>query len=64
MSEDLSDNATSVLALLEERPSLNTAALLSTHHDLDQPEVEAALVELREAGRVRQTPMGWKLPRT
>jgi len=64
MSEDLSDNATSVLALLEERPSLNTAALLSTHHDLDQPEVEDALVELREAGRVRQTAMGWKLPRT
>ena len=64
MSEDLSDNATSVLALLEERPSLNTAALLATHHDLDQPEVEVALVELREAGRVRQTAMGCKLPRT
>ena len=64
MSKELSDNAASVLGLLEDRPSLNTAALLATHHDLGQAEVEAALGELREARRVRQTPMGWKLPRT
>ena len=62
MSEGLSDNGTSVLELLSERPSLNTAALLATHHELDQSEVRAALAELKDAGRVRQTPMGWKLP--
>jgi DNA-binding IclR family transcriptional regulator len=63
MSDSLSDNAASVLELLTERPTLNTAALLSTHHELDTDEVEAALHELRDAGEVRQTPMGWKLPR-
>ena len=59
----LSDNARLVLDSLETRPALNTSALIAQNEGLEREAVEVALDELAGAGLVRQTVMGWKLPR-
>ncbi len=64
MSE-LSDNAQLVKRSLEERPTLNTPALIVDGEVVDgaigREDVEAALDELIAAGLVKHRPTGWKL---
>ena len=64
MSE-LSDTAQKVLQSLEQKPTLNTPALIHTGgyvpDEIERPEIEAALAELVSAGLVKQRPTGWKL---
>jgi DNA-binding IclR family transcriptional regulator len=62
MSE-ISDNARLVLDSLETKPALNTPALIAQNEGLEREQAEGALAELKEAGLVRETVMGWKLPR-
>jgi DNA-binding IclR family transcriptional regulator len=62
MSE-ISDNARLVLDSLETKPALNTPALIAQNEGIERAEAEAALAELKELGLVRETVMGWKLPR-
>ncbi len=64
MSE-LSDNAQLVRRSLEQRPTLNTPALIVEGEVVDnaiaRDDVEAALDELIAAGLVKHRPTGWKL---
>lgn len=64
MSE-LSENAELVRRSLQERPTLNTPALIVdgevVANALDRDQVEAALDELIAAGIVKHRPTGWKL---
>lgn len=62
MSE-ISDNARLVLDSLETKPALNTPALIAQNEGMEREDAEIALAELKEAGLVRATAMGWKLPR-
>ena len=57
----LSDDARLVLESLETKPALNTPALIAQNEGMERQAAEAALGELLETGRVRQTVMGWKL---
>lgn len=63
MSEqaELSDDAGLVLESLETRPTLNTPTLIAQNEGMEREAAESALAELLQAGRVRQTVMGWKL---
>lgn len=61
---DLSDNAKVVLQSLSEQPTLNTPSLIATGPiagRIDKPEIEQALGELVDSGRVVHRPTGWKL---
>lgn len=60
---DLSENARLCLESLETKPALNTPALIAQNEGIEREHAEAGLAELLEAGLVRQTAMGWKLPR-
>ena len=60
---DLSENARLCLDSLETKPALNTPALIAQNEGIDRESAEEGLGELLEAGLVRQTAMGWKLPR-
>lgn len=60
---DLSDDARLVLDSLETKPALNTSALIAQNEGIERAAAERALEELLEAGLVRQSVMGWKLPR-
>lgn len=60
---DLSENARLVLDSLETKPALNTSALIAQNEGIERGSAETALGELLVAGLVRQTAMGWKLPR-
>jgi DNA-binding IclR family transcriptional regulator len=62
MSE-ISDNARLVLDSLETKPALNTPALIAQNEGIEREQAETALAELLDHGLVRQTVMGWKLPR-
>lgn len=62
MSE-LSENARLVLDSLETKPALNTPALIAQNEGIEREDAEQGLEELLALGRVRQTVMGWKLPR-
>ena len=62
MSE-LSENARLCLDSLETKPALNTPALIAQNEGIEREEAEAGLAELLELGLVRETVMGWKLPR-
>lgn len=62
MSE-LSESARLVLESLETKPALNTPALIAQNEGIEREEAEQGLAELLSLGRVRQTAMGWKLPR-
>jgi len=62
MSE-LSENARLVLDSLETKPALNTPALIAQNEGIEREDAEQGLEELLAVGRVRQTVMGWKLPR-
>lgn len=60
---DLSENARLCLESLETKPALNTPALIAQNEGIEREEAEAGLSELLGSGLVRQTAMGWKLPR-
>jgi len=60
---DLSENARLCLESLETKPALNTPALIAQNEGIERDQAEEGLAELLEAGLVRQTAMGWKLPR-
>jgi len=60
---DLSENAKLCLESLQEKPALNTPALIAQNEGIERTDAEEGLAELKEAGMVRQGPMGWKLPR-
>jgi hypothetical protein len=60
---DLSENARLVLDSLETKPALNTPALIAQNEGIEREAAEQGLEELLALGRVRQTVMGWKLPR-
>ena len=64
MSE-LSDTARKVLQSLEERPTLNTPSLIAmgpvVPDEIEKPEIETALNELIDAGKVIHNATGWKL---
>ena len=62
MSE-ISENASLVLDSLETKPALNTPALIAQNEGIEREDAEQGLEELLALGRVRQTVMGWKLPR-
>jgi hypothetical protein len=58
---ELSRNAKLALESLETKPSLNTPALIAQNEGIERAEAEAGLAELKEAGLVRDSVMGWKL---
>ena len=60
---DISENARLVLDSLETKPALNTPALIAQNEGIEREDAEAGLEELLALGKVRQTVMGWKLPR-
>ncbi len=60
---DLSENASLCLDSLETKPALNTPALIAQNEGISREDAEAGLAELLELGLVRETVMGWKLPR-
>jgi len=60
---DLSENARLALDSLETKPALNTPALIAQNEGIDREAAEQGLEELLGLGLVRQTAMGWKLPR-
>ena len=61
---DLSENARLCLDSLQTKPALNTPALIAQNEGIERSDAEAGLAELKEAGLVREGPMGWKLPRS
>lgn len=61
---ELSENARLALDSLETKPALNTPALIAQNEGIGREDAEAGLAELKQAGLVRQSVMGWKLPRT
>jgi DNA-binding IclR family transcriptional regulator len=60
-TEDLTESAAAVLTSLREKPALNTPALIAMDQGVERDEAEAALAELRSAGLVNQSAMGWRL---
>lgn len=60
---DLTENARLCLDSLETKPALNTPALIAQNEGIERVEADAGLEELLALGLVRQTAMGWKLPR-
>jgi predicted oxidoreductase len=64
---ELSEMAQRVLESLEQNPTLNTPALImhgpQIHDEISKEEVEAALHELVEAGKVKHRPTGWRVAR-
>ncbi len=58
---DLSENAKLVLDSLETKPALNTPALIAQNEGIERAEAEQGLDELLAIGRVKKSPMGWKL---
>ena len=58
---ELSENAKLVLDSLETKPALNTPALIAQNEGIDRAEAEQGLDELLAIGRVKKSPMGWKL---
>ena len=63
MSE-ISENARLCLDSLQTKPALNTPALIAQNEGIERGAAEQGLAELKQAGMVREGPMGWKLPRT
>jgi len=59
----ISETAQLVLASIQNHPARNTPPLIAQHEGLEREETETALAELLDAGLVRHTAMGWKLPR-
>jgi hypothetical protein len=58
---ELSENAKLALESLETKPALNTPALIAQNESIERSEAEAGLAELKAAGMVKQSVMGWKL---
>lgn len=53
-----------ILESLRERPALNTPALIAQHLRIERDETTHILEGLKADGVVKQTVMGWKLPRS
>ena len=58
---ELSENAKLALDSLETRPALNTPALIAQNEGIEREAAEAGLAELKSAGLVKESVMGWKL---
>jgi hypothetical protein len=58
---ELSQNAQLALESLQTKPALNTPALIAQNEGIERSEAEAGLAELKEAGLVKESMMGWKL---
>lgn len=58
---ELSQNAKLALESLQTKPALNTPALIAQNEGIGRTEAEAGLAELKEAGLVKESAMGWKL---
>jgi hypothetical protein len=63
VTAELSRNARLVLESLETKPTLNTPALIAQNEGIERAEAEQGLDELLELGRVKKSPLGWKLAR-
>ena len=63
MSTDHEEITASGLQSLHDKPALNTPPLIAIDLGIDREEAERSLEDLRAQGKVRQTVMGWKLPR-
>ena len=64
MSTDADRAVERVLESLRERPALNTPALIAQDLGIERDEAERALETLKADGTVKQSVMGWKLPRS
>lgn len=58
---ELSENARLALESLETKPALNTPALIAQNEGIDRSAAEHGLAELKAAGFVKESVMGWKL---
>jgi DNA-binding IscR family transcriptional regulator len=58
---ELSENARLALESLETKPALNTPALIAQNEGIERSEAEEGLAELKAAGIVKNSAMGWKL---
>jgi hypothetical protein len=64
MSSEHEEITARVMQSLQEKPALNTPPLIAIDLGIEREEAERSLEELKAEGKVRQTVMGWKLPRT
>jgi DNA-binding IclR family transcriptional regulator len=64
MSTEADETTERVLESLRERPALNTPALIAQHLGIDRDETTRILEGLKADGAVKQSVMGWKLPRS
>jgi DNA-binding IclR family transcriptional regulator len=64
MSTDADETTERILASLRERPALNTPALIAQDLGVDRDETTRILEGLKANGKVKQSVMGWKLPRS
>lgn len=64
MSAEADDTTERILESLRERPALNTPALIAQHLGIERDDTDRALEGLRADGLVKQSVMGWKLPRS
>ena len=62
-ADESTDFTDRVLQSLQEKPALNTPPLIAGDIGIEREQAEQALEQLKADGRVRQTVMGWKLPR-
>jgi len=60
---DLSEYARLALESLETKPALNTPALIAQNEGIERSAAEQGLAELKTAGLVKESVMGWKLKR-
>ena len=60
---ELSENARLALDSLETKPALNTPALIAQNEGIERSDAEQGLAELKAAGLVKESVMGWKLKR-
>lgn len=60
---DLSEHAKLALESLETKPALNTPALIAQNEGIERDAAEQGLAELKSAGLVKESVMGWKLKR-
>ena len=60
---ELSEHAKLALESLESKPALNTPALIAQNEGIERAAAEQGLAELKSAGLVKESVMGWKLKR-
>ncbi len=63
MSTEADETTEQILESLRERPALNTPALIAQDLGIEREETTRILEALKADGVVKQSVMGWKLPR-